>query len=294
MSTIDQIMTEYARMRESGLATREVLQKLRHHVKPLTTDQHNAFGAAMRQWESQNNHNHTSAASNSDRFKKYAAQEKPTYELMPEVAVALDSKAEVTVTKGDWLSLMPTSGTPHTGLILYPGAHIPTDAYAPLARRIAQAGYFVALIYPKFNLSILDVSAADPIIEKHPQIAHWIVGGHSMGAAAATKYIAEENPNGIDGLILLGGYPGVDGLANRTDLKVTSIYATNDGVAAFERIEAAMIHLPETTQYIAIDGGNHAQFGYYGAQAGDLEATITREEQITQIVNAILELLATI
>jgi hypothetical protein len=43
---------------------------------------------------------------------------------------------------------------------------------------------------------------------------------------------------------------------------------------------------------MAIEGGNHAQFGWYGDQAGDLPAEISREVQQEQIVAASIALLA--
>jgi NAD(P)-dependent dehydrogenase (short-subunit alcohol dehydrogenase family) len=46
------------------------------------------------------------------------------------------------------------------------------------------------------------------------------------------------------------------------------------------------------TTWVAIQGGNHAQFGWYGDQSGDNPATITREEQQAQIVQATADLLA--
>jgi hypothetical protein len=49
--------------------------------------------------------------------------------------------------------------------------------------------------------------------------------------------------------------------------------------------------LPPSTEWTAIEGGNHAQFGWYGPQSGDNEATISREEQQEQMVAATLQLL---
>jgi len=39
-----------------------------------------------------------------------------------------------------------------------------------------------------------------------------------------------------------------------------------------------------TTQWVAIDGGDHAQFGWYGPQDGDQPATISREAQQAQVL----------
>jgi len=42
---------------------------------------------------------------------------------------------------------------------------------------------------------------------------------------------------------------------------------------------------------VALEGGNHAQFGWYGPQKGDSSATLSHTEQQAQIVAATLELL---
>jgi Alpha/beta hydrolase family len=44
--------------------------------------------------------------------------------------------------------------------------------------------------------------------------------------------------------------------------------------------------------WVAIEGGNHAQFGWYGPQSSDGIATISRQEQQKQIVVATMELLS--
>jgi hypothetical protein len=74
---------------------------------------------------------------------------------------------------------------------------------------------------------------------------------------------------------------------------VTSIYGTLDGVALPETVLASEPLLPANTIWTAIEGGNHAQFGWYGPQEGDNPATISREEQQSQVVEATLEILRT-
>lgn len=50
--------------------------------------------------------------------------------------------------------------------------------------------------------------------------------------------------------------------------------------------------LDYTENVVEIPGGNHAQFGNYGPQKGDLPATISAEEQQAQAVAAIGDFLA--
>ena len=74
------------------------------------------------------------------------------------------------------------------------------------------------------------------------------------------------------------------------DLRVISIYGTNDGLATIEEdIEPSKEHYPPDARFEPIEGGNHTQFGWYDTspdplQPGDSPADITREEQQTQIV----------
>ena len=50
-------------------------------------------------------------------------------------------------------------------------------------------------------------------------------------------------------------------------------------------------HIDYTENVVEIEGGNHAQFGNYGPQKGDLPATISAEEQQARTVAAIEEFL---
>jgi hypothetical protein len=56
-------------------------------------------------------------------------------------------------------------------------------------------------------------------------------------------------------------------------------------------IEDSRALLPDDTRWKAIEGGNHAQFGWYGSQSGDGQATISRREQQTAVVGETLQLL---
>ena len=46
--------------------------------------------------------------------------------------------------------------------------------------------------------------------------------------------------------------------------------------------------------FVPIEGGDHAQFGWYGPQSGDNPATISREEQQAQIVQATVDFLGSL
>jgi hypothetical protein len=102
---------------------------------------------------------------------------------------------------------------------------------------------------------------------------------------------AHENPSKIKGLVLWASYPSSGTDLSKDNLLVTTIHGTNDGLVSSSQIEDSLKLLPNSTTRIEITGGNHAQFGWYGDQGGDNAATITREEQQTQIFIATLQLL---
>jgi dienelactone hydrolase len=207
-------------------------------------------------------------------------------EPLPEALEALNSDAQVSVTTSDdWLVFAPTGSQPTTGLIIYPGGRVDYRAYAPVARQIASQGYLVVIDKMPLNLAVLDAAAAQDVIAAYPEIERWVVGGHSLGGAMAANF-ARNNPEAVDGLLLWAAYPASGDDLSASDIQVASIYGTRDGLADNEAIDASRPLLPSDTQWTAIQGGNHAQFGWYGEQAGDNPATISPEQQLAQIVAA--------
>lgn len=127
----------------------------------------------------------------------------------------------------------------------------------------------------------------------YPEVEHWVLAGHSLGGAMAGRY-AVENQEDLAGLAFWAAYPSAADDLSASDLVVYSIYGTLDGLATVAEVEASRPLLPPDTQWVAIEGGNHAQFGWYGPQAGDTPATISRAEQQFQIIQTMLELLITV
>lgn len=209
---------------------------------------------------------------------------------MPEALAAMQSDADVQVTQSPWLAFRPQDYPVETGLILYPGARVDYRAYAPLARAIADQGYLVVIVRMPLNLAVLSPDKAQNVIGVFPEVSSWAIGGHSLGGAMAARF-AYRYPDLVEGLVLYAAYPAEDNsLAERT-VAVATIYGTRDGLATAERILSSGALLPNDTAWVAIVGGNHAQFGWYGPQSGDNPATISREAQQEQTVEATVELL---
>ncbi len=164
-----------------------------------------------------------------------------------------------------------------TGLIFYPGGKVEFIAYMTLMEYCAQEGILCVLMPMPFNLAVLAPDAAEPIPEQFPEVAHWYMGGHSLGGSMAASFAAEHT-DWVDGLVLLAAYSTAD----VTAMPVLSIYGSNDGVLNLEKYEKYRTNLPDDCAEMILEGGNHAFFGVYGPQEGDGEAAITNLEQIQQ------------
>lgn len=198
---------------------------------------------------------------------------------------ALNSDAQVNVSQENgWITFSPSeTSQPETGFIFYPGGKVDFHAYAPLLKMIAAKGYFVIVVPAPLNLAFFDVNAAARVEAAYPEITNWFVGGHSLGGVAASSYAGSHKE--IRGVVFWASYPADDAL-KVNNIPAVSIFGTKDGLATSDKLDASKALLLPDTQFIAIEGGNHAQFGSYGPQAGDNEATISPEEQWTQAANA--------
>jgi dienelactone hydrolase len=212
---------------------------------------------------------------------------------MPEAQSTLVSDSQVTVATDKRLVFSPAAVQPSTGLIIYPGGHVDDRAYAPTARQIAARGYLVVIVPMPLSLAVLDAGAAADVIAAYPHIRHWAVGGHSLGGAMAANF-AKAHPGAVDGLVLWASYPASGDDLSASTLPVVSISASLDGLATRAKIDASRALLPADTTWVVIQGGNHAQFGWYGDQPSDNIAAISRQDQQAQIVQATAALLESI
>jgi len=200
-----------------------------------------------------------------------------------------DSQVYVSAENG-WVIFYPAENPrPETGFVFYPGGKVDYRAYAPALKLIAEKGYFVAVVPAPLNLAFFDINAASRVEAAYPEIKNWFVGGHSLGGVAAATYAAGHEE--ILGVVFWASYPADDSLKTK-NIPAVSIYGTRDGLATGEQLEASRELLLPDTKFIAIEGGNHAQFGSYGPQAGDNDATISPEEQWVQAADATADFFA--
>ena len=103
-----------------------------------------------------------------------------------------------------------------------------------------------------------------------------------MPRIVLAQVAALEDPWPAAGAVLLGTSHPRDVDLSRYKHPVTKIFATRDGLASVDKVEANRHLLPPSTRWVKIEGGNHSQFGWYGFQPGDRFATISRDAQHTQ------------
>ena len=200
---------------------------------------------------------------------------------------ALESTDRVTITQDKLIAFTPVEKT-ETGLIFYPGGLVEPTAYAPVLRKIAEKGVLVVITPMPSNLAILNTGAANAVIDDYPHISTWILAGHSLGGASAAIY-AENNPTRIDALALWDSYPPNSADLSDNTISVMSIFGTTNDLPNTENLNDKKHLLPANTIFVGIEGANHAQFGDYGPQKGDVVASISLSEQHEKVAEIMLD-----
>lgn len=205
---------------------------------------------------------------------------------------ALDDPA-VAVTRGPVVELRPADAEPTQAVVFYPGARVHRDAYiATWAPIVAATDTLVLIPRMPLNLAIFGRSRAASLLEDHPDIESWWVGGHSLGGAMAASFAGGQEPGMLDGLVLWGSYATQGaGLATRDDLTVLSVAGSRDGLSTPADLAGRRPFLPDDAILVEVEGMNHAQFGRYGPQRGDLTPTISDDAASSGLLEAHLPVL---
>lgn len=189
--------------------------------------------------------------------------------------------------KGNYTVLPQKAGD--TGIIFYPGGKVDERAYLPLLKKYAENGITCILVKMPFHLAVFNMNGADGIQKQYPRITKWYLAGHSLGGAMAAVYIADHSAD-YEGLILLGAYSTKD--LSDSDLKVLLIDGDQDRIINQKQVLKNQDHYPENTYVFTIAGGNHCQFGSYGFQKGDGQASISAKEQWQETVDDTLAVIS--
>ncbi len=207
----------------------------------------------------------------------------------------LESSSGVTVASRDDMTIfMPTTADASApALVFLPGGGVDPDAYVPLVRRIAESGVPLALVRLPWRTAFSESAQAETwsrVLRARTLLGSsrpLVLAGHSRGAALTGTFASSHGP-ALAGLIMIGTTHPRDHDLSNLSIPVLKIAATRDCVADLEASKANAHNLPSSTRWVVIEGGNHAQFGYYGSQLGDCSPRISRQDQQNQTLDAIL------
>lgn len=171
-----------------------------------------------------------------------------------------------------------------TGFVFYPGGDVDYRDYGPLLTAIAQQGYLVISTEFPLDFAFMNMTAAYKYMRQYSDVEHWFIGGHSLGGSMAAS-VAALDKNRFDGVVLFASF-SMSNLSIR-NMPVLSLYGSNDGVLNMTSYKLFKYAIKKNLTEVVIDGGNHAQFGDYGEQRGDNEASISAQEQVAISAEAV-------
>ena len=178
----------------------------------------------------------------------------------------------IVLNEDDSVALLPEESG-DVGILFYPGASVEPLAYVPFLSLLAEEGYCVYVPSFPFGMAAFDPDAAEEIMAAHPEIEAWVLAGHSLGGRTVCGFAAEDGES-VLGVVVISSR--IDEALLDSELPVLVLYGDRDGIYGGVRADDL---LPENTTVVCIPGGNHAQFGDYGRQLMDREATLPAEEQ---------------
>lgn len=215
---------------------------------------------------------------------------------LDEALDALDSQDDVTVSsqckdaeclqemieKGETFDFSPVGQAAQNGFIIYPAGNVDPRVYAPSALALAKQGIFVSIVPMENYLPLNGYSDANLVLERHPDVSRWFVGGHGLGGTMAVRYGGGAIDSKIVGLILWSAVAGEAYSMADSDLKVLSVFGQLDENYNADEMQNFAHTLPKDTVYICIAGGDYSQFGYYSDETS--KATISRDAQQEQVI----------
>lgn len=171
---------------------------------------------------------------------------------------------------------------PIANILFIPGGLVNPHSYDYLMMKLALEGYQITIFKPFFDLAILTPNFASKYLE---ETLDNIIIGHSLGGVVASMIASKSDL--ISKVILMGSYP----IQDISDKEVLLITAEFDIQMNQEEFDNSLQYVNDDYIQYEVIGGNHAQFGWYGPQKGDGEATITTLEQQNEVFLVILDFL---
>lgn len=171
---------------------------------------------------------------------------------------------------------------PKKNIVMVPGGKVKPESYQYLAVKLALSGYDVTIVKTVFNLAIITPNYGARFLKDGIEN---VVIGHSLGGTVASMF--SQNDDRVSDIIFLASYP----ISDVSDKNVLIITGEFDTVLDINDVNKSVSLLPDNVVMYEIAGGNHGQFGWYGPQSGDGDATIDTKTQqdiiITQVIDFI-------
>jgi pimeloyl-ACP methyl ester carboxylesterase len=202
---------------------------------------------------------------------------------------ALEALSSATKTTGEYILFVPPQNQAVTrGLIFLGGAKVQEEAYAPLAKALAERGIATAIVRSPFDLPFLISlrgrridEATKALRELDPSLS-LMVGGHSAGGFVATRL---RNVDADDVLLLNARTTG----APRADTEGLAIFGGQDGlIDAGEREETQQV-LPSVATVVIDDLDHDFAQGLFGAQGGDPVTDASPQALVDQVADIVAE-----
>lgn len=205
----------------------------------------------------------------------------------PEPLAAVRADERITISDDSaGIVLAPRTGESNVGLVFIPGAKVDPWGYAPtLADLVVDEQITVVITKPWLNLAFFDLRGLSSFTDLAPDVASWMVGGHSLGGVRSCQLAAD-----AEALVLFASYCAND--LSGIDLPVLSLAGSEDGLSTPEKIADARDLLPADAEMVEIPGASHASFGACGLQAGDGTPTASAAEVHAVITAQVGELAA--
>lgn len=169
---------------------------------------------------------------------------------------------------------------PKKNIVIIPGGKVKPESYQYLAVKLALAGYDVTIVKTVFNLAIITPNYGARFLKEGIEN---VVIGHSLGGTVASMF--SHNDDRVSDIIFLASYPITD-VSNKNVLILTGEF---DTVLDINDVNQSASLLPDNVVMYEIAGGNHGQFGWYGPQSGDGDATIDTKTQQDIIIAQIID-----
>lgn len=198
---------------------------------------------------------------------------------------AVDRGYKVDYHEDNYMAYIPDGAT--TGVIFYPERFVEFTSYAELMTKLAEKGIMVVASKMPYNMPVLGVNKAATFMDAYYGIEDWYIAGHGAGGTAAAKFAADCDD--IKGIAMIASYTKTD--LTEKDLKTVVMYGTSDAVISMINYNKGLKLLPEGYTEGIIKGANHSYYGNYELNREDCVAKISREEQISQAVQYIVDMI---